>query len=312
MPEAGIDGVVDAFLHYLLAERGLSRNTADAYSRDLTRFVTSLGDAGISDLGAVEGRHVIAFLEGLEAMGLAAGSRARALVSVRRMFRFALDEGLVEGDALEGIQGPQLSRPLPKTLSPSESAALIGSVDDSTSLGLRDRAMLEVLYGAGLRVSELVGLPLAGLDLRAGLVRIQGKGRKERLVPVGDAARVAIERYLDTARPVLVGKRSCASLFVTRRGGTMTRQNFNARLRQLAIQAGFDPTRVSPHVLRHAFATDLLEGGADLRSVQAMLGHADLSTTQIYTHVSRRHLRETVETHHPRGGGRQRSRPTDR
>lgn len=306
MAETDLDRLVDAFLHFLIAERGLSSHTVDAYSRDLSRFVTALRDAGIGVLEKVGHADVIAYLEGLESEGLAAGTRARALVAVRQLLRFAAGEGLLDHDVLEGVRGPQQSRPLPKTLSPRESARLIASVDLSTPLGVRDRAMLEVLYGAGLRVSELIHLPLAGLDLRAGVVRVQGKGNKERLVPIGEAACVAIERYLEDARPLLAGAEACSSLFLTRRGKAMTRQNFSARLRELAMTAGLDPTRVSPHVLRHAFATDLLEGGADLRSVQAMLGHADLATTQIYTHVSRRHLRETVDAHHPRGGGRRR------
>jgi len=305
--ETDLDPLVDAFLHFLAAERGLSPHTVEAYSRDLTRLVTALRDAGVEALEQVAHADVSAYLEGLEAEGLAAGSRARALVAVRQLLRFAAGEGLLERDILEGVHGPQQSRPLPRTLSPRESARLLASVDLSTPLGVRDRAMLEVLYGAGLRVSELVSLPLAGLDLRAGLVRVRGKGSKERLVPIGEAARAAIERYLENARPTLAGTQACPSLFVTRRGKTMTRQNFSGRLRELAIAAGLDPARVSPHVLRHAFATDLLEGGADLRSVQAMLGHADLSTTQIYTHGSRRHLRETVDAHHPRGGGRRRA-----
>jgi len=305
--EGALDSTVDAFMHYLVAERGLSPNTVDAYSRDLSRFVSSLAAQGVSQTDELERAHVITYLGELDRAGLAAGSRARALVAVRKFIQYAADEGFGTGDATEGIQAPHLSRPLPRTLSESESARLIASVDGATALGLRDRAMLEVLYGAGLRVSELVALPLLGVDLRSGLVRIQGKGRKERLIPLGDIACRATETYLANSRPTLVAHGRCEALFVTRRGAMMTRQNFNARLRKLAVAAGFDPARVSPHVLRHAFATDLLEGGADLRAVQAMLGHADLSTTQIYTHVSRRHLRETVEAHHPRGGGRRRS-----
>ena len=228
-------------------------------------------------------------------------------MAVRRFVRFAEQENLLSADLLEGIDGPKLPRPLPKTLGPEESAALIAAIDVAAPLGRRDRAMLEVLYGAGLRVSELVGLPVAGLDLRGGLVRVRGKGSKERVVPLGDAALGACERYLVEERPQLVGRRTCEAFFVTRRGTAMTRQNFFARIRALAVKAGIDPARVSPHVLRHAFATDLLDGGADLRSVQAMLGHTDLATTQIYTHVTRGRLRETVDARHPRGGGRRRA-----
>ena len=182
------------------------------------------------------------------------------------------------------------------------------AVDTGTPLGLRDRAMLEVLYGAGLRVSELVGLPLSGLDLRGGLLRVTGKGDKERVVPLGESALAAVDGYLAEGRDALLGDRrdETHALFLTRRGGPMTRQNFFTLLRKHARKAGVPAERVSPHVLRHAFATDLLDGGADLRSIQAMLGHADLSTTQVYTHVSRARLRDTVEERHPRGGGKPR------
>ncbi|MBW2713789.1 MAG: tyrosine-type recombinase/integrase, partial [Deltaproteobacteria bacterium] len=182
--------------------------------------------------------------------------------------------------------------------------SLIDATDPKTALGLRDRAMLEVLYGAGLRVSELIGLDLTSLDPRAGLIRVLGKGNKERLIPLSEIAFERVNEYLRDARPRLLGKKRSEALFLSRRGGGMTRQNFFARLRQLATQAGLAPERVSPHILRHAFATDLLEGGADLRAVQAMLGHEDLSTTEIYTHVTRGRLRETVEKHHPRGSGK--------
>jgi integrase/recombinase XerD len=195
-------------------------------------------------------------------------------------------------------------------LRPDETDALIRAAAPDGALGLRDRAMLEVLYGAGLRVSELVGLPLAALQRRAGLLRVQGKGGRERLVPLGEPALAALDAYLEQGRPRLVrpGARAPEAVFLSRRGEAMTRQNFFARLRQLARRAGIPSDRVSPHVLRHAFATDLLDGGADLRAVQAMLGHADLSTTQIYTHVSRGRLRELVDERHPRGAGRSRRR----
>ena len=185
---------------------------------------------------------------------------------------------------------------------------MIAEIDTGTPLGLRDRAMLEVLYGAGLRVSELVTLPLSALDARAGLLHVTGKGGKERVVPVGGAALAAVAAYLAEARDRLRGKLASETdaLFLSRRGSAMTRQNFFALIRKLAQRAGIPSERVSPHVLRHAFATDLLDGGADLRSIQSMLGHSDLSTTQVYTHVSRSRLRKTVEEHHPRGGGKPR------
>ena len=209
------------------------------------------------------------------------------------------------GLAGQGVPAPRLERTLPKLLQPEESEALIRAAGEAEGpLGLRDRAMLEVLYGAGLRVSELVGLPCSALEERGGWLRVVGKGRSERQVPLGEPALAALAEYLELARPQLAGEVESEALFLSRRGRAMTRQNFFARLRGIARRAGIPSRRVSPHVLRHAFATDLLEGGADLRAVQTLLGHADLSTTQIYTHVSRSRLRETVEARHPRGSGR--------
>jgi integrase/recombinase XerD len=205
---------------------------------------------------------------------------------------------------VEGVLSPRLPRALPRRLLPAEIEALLRAADPGSPLGLRDRAMLELGYGAGLRVSELVGLPLAAVDRRAGLVRVLGKGRRERIVPLGEPALDALAAWLADGRPRLLRRgRATDAVFLSERGTAMTRQNFFARLRLAARAAGIAAERVSPHVLRHAFATDLLEGGADLRAVQSMLGHADLSTTQIYTHVSRKRLRETVEARHPRGRG---------
>lgn len=306
MPDSRLAEAVDGFLHHSLLERGLAKNTVDAYRRDLERFCEFAAGQKVKSVRALRRQHVTGFLESLERQGLSPRSRARALVSVRRFFRFQEAEGETVGDALEGIEAPKLERALPKILSPDESASLIAAIDTTEAIGLRDRAMLETLYGAGLRVTELVGLPRSGIDLRSGLVRVLGKGSKERIVPLGEAALEAIETYVEEGRSRLLAGKKTEALFVTRRGSAMTRQNFFERIRRLASQAGLDPARVSPHVLRHAFATDLVEGGADLRAVQTMLGHSDLSTTEIYTHVSRKHLRDTVEERHPRGGSRSR------
>jgi integrase/recombinase XerD len=248
---------------------------------------------------------VTGFAQALEAEGLSARSRTRILIATRRWIRFLLATGELTADPMEGIATPRFGQALPKVLRPDETAALLAAADPDTTLGLRDRAMLEVLYGAGLRVTELVALPLGALDSRAGVLRVFGKGGRERLVPLGEPALAAVDAYLEGARPALLraGHPGTDAMFLSRRGAPMTRQNFFARLRKLARIAGISSDRVSPHVLRHAFATDLLEGGADLRAVQAMLGHADLSTTQIYTHVSRARLRDVVETRHPRGTG---------
>jgi integrase/recombinase XerD len=300
---------VDAFLRHCALERGLAPKTLEAYGADLARLVAYLEREGVGSLARLERTHFSGFVTSLEAQGLAPRSRARMLVSARRFARHLFATGRLASDPSEGVAAPRLARQLPRTLRPDETAALIEAAQPDGALGLRDRAMLELLYGSGLRVSELVALPLAALDRRAGLVRVLGKGRKERLVPVSEPALDAIEAYLASARGALAArsKRRSDAVFITARGQAMTRQNFFARLRTLALRAGLPRERVSPHVLRHAFATDLLEGGADLRALQTMLGHADLATTQIYTHVSRGRLRELVEAHHPRGAGRART-----
>ncbi len=307
---------IDAFLRHSALERGLAPKTIEAYGADLVRFAEYLARERVGALRELARAHLTGFLASLEAQGLGARSRARMLVSTRRFVQYLATTGRIALDPSEGIAAPRLPRVLPRTLRPDESAALIDAAAPDGALGLRDRAMLELLYGSGLRVSELISLPLGAVDRRAGLVRVVGKGRKERIVPVSEPALDALEAYLAGARAGLLAratrtsraKRPSDAAFVTARGGAMTRQNFFARLRTLAVRAGLEPARVSPHVLRHAFATDLLEGGADLRAVQTMLGHTDLATTQIYTHVSGGRMRELVETHHPRGAGR--ARPT--
>jgi integrase/recombinase XerD len=305
----GLDALRDDFLRHARIDRGLAPRTVTAYAADLGRFVEHVAAAGVEDPAGLTREHVATFTHRLEAEGLGARSRARMLSAVRRMLAYAGSRDLLRQDPMEGIQGPRVRPALPRVLRPDETRALIEAADTGTPQGLRDRAMLELLYGAGLRVSELVSLPVGAVDRRSGLVRVLGKGSKERVVPVGEAALEAIDAYLEDGRAGLLGARpdKSGALFVTRRGGPMTRQNFFTLLRGLARRAGVPKDKVSPHVLRHAFATDLLEGGADLRAIQAMLGHADLSTTEVYTHVSRRRLRETVEQRHPRGGG---GRPT--
>ncbi len=294
----------EGFLSHCAVERGLAPRTLEAYGRDLERFVRFAKEQGVAGPGELLPAHVRGFAQSLEAEGLAERSRSRVLVATRRFVRHLVATGQLATDASEGLRSPRLARTLPKLLRPEETEALLAATAGDGPLNLRDRAMLEVLYGAGLRVSELVGLPLSALDARTGLVRVRGKGGKERLVPLGEPALAAVADWLEEGRPKLLvpGRRSDA-LFLSRRGSAMTRQNFFTRLRKLALIAGIDRARVSPHVLRHAFATDLLEGGADLRAVQMMLGHRDLATTQIYTHVSRARLRSLVDAHHPRGSG---------
>jgi len=304
----GLAAARAGFLEACALERGLSPRTVEAYGRDLERFVECLAREGVGDAGGVRRDHVSAFLASLERQGLSARSRARALVTVRGFVKHLQATGALRHDVLVGVETPRQPKRLPRILRPDETETLLAAAAQDGVLALRDRAMLELLYGSGLRVSELVGLPLGGLDLRRGVLNVVGKGGRARLVPLGEPAREALEAWLTEGRPGLARRartvRGSDAVFLTARGGGMTRQNFFARLKDLARRAGLPPERVSPHVLRHAFATDLLEGGADLRAVQAMLGHADLATTQIYTHVSRARLRDTVERHHPRGAGR--------
>jgi integrase/recombinase XerD len=312
VPEsATVDAAVDAFLAHAAVERGLSPRTIEAYGRDLGRLSAHLAETGVRRVRNVRHDHLTGFVRALEAAGLSARSRTRTLVAVRRMLRHAGAGGALGEDPTRGLASPRLERTLPRVLRPDESLALIEAARIEGPLGLRDCAMLEMLYGAGLRVSELVSLVLGAVDRRAGLLRVTGKGSKERVVPIGEPALLAFDDYLAEGRPTLAraASRTVDSVFLSRRGAAMTRQNFCHRLKGIARRAGSPSERVSPHVLRHAFATDLLEGGAGLRAVQSMLGHSDLSTTQIYTHVSRSRLRSTVEERHPRGaGGRARRR----
>lgn len=295
---------IAGFLDHASIERGLSPRTIDAYGRDLSRFASYLDRHGIVRSSGIAPEHLAGFAAELESAGLGARSRARAMVATRRWLRYEGALGAVDADPADAVVHPKFKQPLPRILRPDETLALLEAVDVSTPLGLRDRAMLEVLYGAGLRVSELISLPLGGYDHRTGVLRVFGKGSKERIVPVGAPAQEALDDYLEFGRPVLAkaGDGRSSAVFLTRRGSSMSRQNFFLRMRGIAKLAGIPQDRVSPHVLRHAFATDLLEGGADLRAVQSMLGHADLSTTEVYTHVSQRRLRATVDKKHPRGG----------
>ena len=303
-PPSEIESGIDAFLRHAAVERGLSPRTVEAYGRDLALLAGYLDRAAVRRLCDVAPDHLAGFASALARRGLAARSRARALVATRRLLRFAGASEAFRADPRRGVDSPRVDRTLPRVLRRDETAALIEAAGQGEGpLPLRDRAMLEVLYGAGLRVSELVGLPRTALDRRGGWLRVLGKGRVERMVPLGEPALESVARYLEEGWPVLArgAAREPAALFLTRRGRAMTRQNFFTRLRAIARRAGVASERVSPHVLRHAFATDLLEGGADLRVVQTLLGHADISTTQIYTHVLEERLKSLVRDLHPLG-----------
>jgi integrase/recombinase XerD len=285
------------FLNYCRIEKGLSANSLAAYTRDLKRFGAFPG----SRAGEIPGRETLhLYLNSLYRVGLSARSVARHLATIRGYFGFLVQDGKIEADPTENIESPRQWQNIPKFLNASQVEALLAAPEKTKPIGLRDFAMLQVLYATGLRVSELVSLKAMDLQAEYGVLRVTGKGNKQRLVPIGIPALAAIEDYVRNARPALLGKRKASPyLFITARGGPMTRQTFFLLLKGYGKKAGIFH-HLSPHVLRHSFATHLLEGGADLRSVQTMLGHADISTTQVYTHVMRSRLRNTVDEHHPR------------
>ena len=281
-------------------ERGLSDNTLEAYSRDLRqldRWLQASGSRSLLTASAAEIQH---FLGHRLAAGSSPRSTARLLSSVRAFYRWSLREGHRTDDPSLRIESPKLGRPLPKALSEHDVEQLLAAPNPELAIEFRDRTMLELLYACGLRVSELTGLTVSQVSLTQGLVRVIGKGRKERLVPMGEEALDWLQRYLKECRPGLVGLRPSDVLFPSNRGTTMTRQTFWYRIKLYARRAGIQ-THLSPHTLRHAFATHLLNHGADLRVVQMLLGHSDLSTTQIYTHVARQRLQDLHARHHPRG-----------
>jgi integrase/recombinase XerD len=284
----------------LWLEDGLSRNTLEAYRRDLNQFARWLEaqqgkrliDGNVVDIQSYLGHQF--------RKKTRASSAARLLSSLKRFYRYCLRQGMVKADPTLKIDSPKLPRSLPKSLTEEDVESLLAAPAVERALGLRDKAMLETLYASGLRVSELVSLKLGQVSQDMGVVRVMGKGSKERLVPLGEEALAWIRRYLKEARPELLGGRSSDDLFVTARGAAMTRQMFWHLLRHHGLKAGLKKP-ISPHTLRHAFATHLLNHGADLRVVQLLLGHSDISTTQIYTHVARERLKQLHAKHHPRG-----------
>ncbi len=294
--EASLSGIA-AFARALWLEEGLAQNTRDAYARDLRALADFLASQG-RGLDSARESDLLAYAAARHA-GSRASSANRRLSSFKRYFRWALREGRVDQDPTLRLAAAKQAQRLPKTLGEAQVDALLAAPPGDSAAGLRDRAMLELLYATGLRVSELVNLPSVGLNLRDGLVRVRGKGDKERLVPIGQAAAEALQHYLAGARAELLAGVRSEFLFVTARGQAMRREVFWRLIKRYALLAGVT-SPLSPHTLRHAFATHLLNHGADLRSVQLLLGHADLSTTQIYTHVARERLRSLVAAHHPR------------
>ena len=295
-----MEQLLDQFLHYLIVEKGLSRNTIEAYSHDLTRFLCYLRGKGFKELRGIGKFDVRGFLLSLRRKNLSAKSVGRDLSSIRSFFRFLIQEGILETNPIEDLESPKVVKKLPEILSLKEIEEILEQPDLQTPLGIRDRAMLEMLYATGMRVSELTRLPTHQVNLEGGYVLLYGKGSKERIVPLGSEAMNWVTRYLSTARGTLAKAKESPFLFINRSGKGMSRQGFWKNLKNYARRAGLRK-RITPHLLRHSFASHLLERGADLRSVQMMLGHVDISTTQIYTHVTGERLKKVHKQYHPRG-----------
>lgn len=295
-----LDNQLDGYFNYLKAEKGLAGASLESYAQDLSAYRDFLLQNKICACSGDDMAVILKHLINLRNLGLAASTRARHLVTLRGFYKFLAQEKLIALNPTELIEIPKSGLHLPEVLNVDEIAALLNAPDPTKANGVRDRAMLELAYASGLRVSELTNLKVANLSLEAGFLRVLGKGSKERVVPFGGAANTAVQLYLETARPVLLKGFLSEYLFVARHGKPITRQAFWKQLRIYAAKAGIK-SGLSPHSLRHSFATHLLEGGADLRAVQMMLGHSDISTTQIYTHITRERLKSLHTQFHPRG-----------
>jgi len=292
--------LLDEYMAYLAFERGLSKNTLSSYSHDILAFLEYLEQKGEIDKGAISSTHITDWLHASRLKGIGPRTNARRLSAIRGFFDFLVREGVLPRSPVEMIETPRLGLHLPNVLSIEEVTRLLSAPDPSTPQGLRDRAILEFAYATGLRASELSGLTLARVDFSLGYVRIKGKGERERVVPIGRLALDALEEYLLKARPVFLKRGQDPHVFLSRKGGAITRQRFWQILKAYAKKAGIKAS-ISPHTLRHSFATHLLKGGADLRTVQLLLGHQNIATTQIYTHVDIEYLRAMHKRFHPRG-----------
>jgi integrase/recombinase XerD len=295
-----MDQLVDQYVNFLIVEKGLAAKTIEAYASDLSAFLSFLKSRNLNFIEQADTAVILKYIINLRNTGLGARTRARHLVSLRGFFQYLKKTGVLNQNPAKMIDLPKSGIKLPDVLTIDHVAALLEAPDRQTTLGLRDAAMLELIYAAGLRVSELVNLELICLNLEAGFVRVLGKGSKERIVPIGRKAIDCLYQYLESARKVQLKEKTSRYVFVARAGRPMTRQGFWKLLRQYCLQAGIKK-KVTPHSLRHSFASHLLEGGADLRAVQVMLGHVDIATTQIYTHIAQKRLVEIHRKHHPRG-----------
>ncbi|MCD6487436.1 MAG: site-specific tyrosine recombinase XerD [Syntrophobacterales bacterium] len=291
---------VDIYLNFLAVEKGVSPNTLEAYSRDLKRYVEFVEQEGIKGIREIYSDTVISFLGNLKDSGLAASSVNRSLAAIRGFYLYLLTEKVIDENPVANIELARVWMHLPDTLSREEMNLLLKQPGTKTPLAVRDTAMLELLYATGIRVSEIVSLSMSNINWQAGYLIVVGKGNKERIVPIGRAAFDCLTRYVESSRRKLSGKRSVNTIFLNRSGTGLTRQGFWKIIKKYVKKAGLQK-KIYPHTFRHSFATHLLEGGADLRSVQVMLGHADISTTQIYTHVTRERLKKIHKKYHPRG-----------
>lgn len=294
-----LDRMAEQYLHYLQAEKRASDHTVHHYRRDIRQFIAYMKDKGIADFQSVSYMHVRSYLAELHTKEYARRSMARKLSALRSFYMYMMREGAVESNPFAQVQTPKLDKKLPKFMYPEEVEALLAAPDLTTPIGLRDRAIMETLYASGMRVSELVGLDLDAVDYANGVALVRGKGAKERYVPLGDYALKYLQDYLDQARPRLVKDPAEQALFLNTRGTRINDRSIRRSLDQYVLQVS-ELRKISPHVLRHTFATHLLEAGADLRTVQEFLGHANISTTQIYTHVTRDHLQSVYNRAHPR------------
>lgn len=294
-----MDVLLDSFLSYLAVEKGLSENTLESYGRDVRKFVRYIEENGPASADDIKYSHILDYLSHFKDRGLNATTLVRSIVSLKQFFKYLLMEKIIREDPAAHIRTPKMKKGIPGVVTLDEVERILGAPDESIPEGLRDSAMLEVLYATGIRVSELIGLKLNDVNFELGFVVVYGKGSKERIVPMGDKARNKLLEYLGSSRQALLKSRDAKALFVTRLGKGMTRQSFWKIIKHHALKAGI-AKKISPHTLRHSFATHLLERGADLRTIQLMLGHSDISTTQIYTHVESERLKVIHKKYHPR------------
>ena len=294
-----MDQLLDSFLAYITVEKGLSKNTLESYGRDVRKFLTFLEEGHIETVHEIKYENILDFLSSFKKQGFSDTTTVRTIVSIKQFFKYLLLEKIIKEDPTSQIHTPKMKKSIPGVISLEDVEKILSAPDESTPEGLRDLAMLEVLYATGIRVSELIHLKLNEVNFEMGFVIVYGKGSKERIVPMGEQAQEKLKTYMEHSRSTLLKQKDCKELFVTRRGKAMTRQGFWKLIKTYALKANITKP-ISPHTLRHSFATHLLERGADLRTIQIMLGHSDISTTQIYTHVENERLKEIHKKYHPR------------